>query len=56
MMESRKPAAGEIEPESQSDRQDDRGIDTTSGEPNPFKPDDPDAATKLVDKTVELFG
>jgi hypothetical protein len=57
MSESREAAAGQIEPESQPERPDYRGIETTTGEPNTFEPEeDPVAASTLADKTLELFG
>jgi hypothetical protein len=53
--ENREAEAGEIEPGSQSERHDDRPVETTTGEPNTFEPD-ADVASTLTDKTVEFFG
>jgi hypothetical protein len=57
MSENREAALGDIEPEYQSERHDDRGVETATGEPNTCELDeDRDAASTLADKTVELFG
>jgi hypothetical protein len=45
MSEDREAALQQTEPEQKSEDEDDRGIETTSGEPNTFEPEeDPDAA------------